>query len=57
MGCVQSNTKKLENTTEIQEHVSMYCDHHKRRSLEMRKSLESQESCGEKDEFFTKILT
>ena len=41
MGCFYS--KKSEKVKqEIEEHVTIYTEHHKRRSIEMRKSLEQQ---------------
>ena len=50
MGCVCSRRKEAPKKKvkqepkehEIEEHVTMYTEHHKRRSIEMRKSLEKQ---------------
>ena len=50
MGCFYSKksekVKQEPNEQEIEEHVTMYTEHHKRRSIEMRKSLEQQNCLG-----------
>jgi hypothetical protein len=53
MGCFYSKksekVKQEPNEQEIEEHVTIYTEHHKRRSIEMRKSLEKTKDTLELD--------